>query len=203
MKLSYKIVFTSSSIILVMGLLILGALQIVIRTTLKEYLISRGIFLSQTVAESLINPYLDRNFLVIDRHLSSVKQRTFDLEYAYLVDPDQRVLFSTFEHGFPTELLYRTLLPKDQTTQVLLLSTEAGYIRDVGVRLIPGLPAELHLGFSEETIKRSVDRVSVIVSLIILGGTIVFGVAAFAFGHRITRPLEELSSMASRIGEAG
>lgn len=200
MKLGYKIVLTSSTIILAMGLLILGALQVIVKATLKNYLVNRGIFVTQTVAESLLNSYLDKNLLVIDRYLSSVKQRTFDLEYAYLIDPHQQILLSTFEQGFPVELLYRTLLPKEQTIQVLLLKTEAGYIRDVGIKLLPGLSAELHLGFSEETVRRSVERVGVIISLITLGGVIVFGAAAFTLSHHITRPLEELSTMATRIG---
>ncbi|MCL4425764.1 MAG: histidine kinase [Firmicutes bacterium] len=201
MKLSRRIILTTSAIIVVMGLLTIFALQALVKSALKSYLVSRGVSLTETIAENIINPYLDGNLLVIDRALAAVKNRTADLEYAFLFDPDQRILLSTFEDGFPPDLLQKTIVPAGETTQVLLLRTETSQVRDIGLYLIPGLPAQLHLGFSEETIQHSLGQVGMVIAFLTLVGVTVGSVASLTISSFITRPLEVLSSMATRIGQ--
>jgi len=201
MKLSRRIILTTSAIIVIMGLLTIFALQALMKTALKGYLVSRGVSLAETIAENIVNPYLDGNLLVVDRTLAAVKNRTSDLEYAFLYDPDQGILLSTFEDGFPPDLLQKTIVPAGETTQVLLLRTETGYVRDIGLKVIPGLPAQLHLGFSEETIQRSLGQIGLVIAFLTLVGVTVGSVAALTFSRFITRPLEILSSMATKIGQ--
>lgn len=201
MKLSKKIVIITALIVVVMGILTVLSIQVVLAGALKMQLEDKGLSLSQVMANDLANPLLDGDLLVVERILKAVQEDGHSVEYAWVVTPGANKVIHTFGSGFPEALLTANPVPSDRIYSIQLLSTEKGPIRDIGMRILDGLDAELHVGFSEKGILSSLQRVTWIVIALTLVGIAIGSLAAWFLGRYVTGPLERLTGLSKHIGE--
>lgn len=201
MKLSKKIVIITALIVVVMGILTVLSIQVVLAGALKMQLEDKGLSLSRVMANDLANPLLDGDLLVVERILKAVQEDGHSVEYAWVVTPGANKVIHTFGSGFPEALLTANPVPPDRTYSIQLLSTEKGPIRDIGMRILDGLDAELHVGFSENGILSSLRRVTWIVIALTLVGIVIGSLAAWFLGRYVTGPLERLTGLTKHIGE--
>lgn len=174
---------------------------VVVGNALRGELEAKGLAASQYLAESLLNPLLDEEFLLVQRSLEDAKASLPDVEYAYVIGFDGRLVAHTFPNGFPAALIYANIIPMEQTTQVQVLLTERGIIRDIGFRVLSGLPAELHIGLNEARINASLKHTTGLILGLTLLATILGGTAAGILGEHLTRPLGDLARSALRLGQ--
>lgn len=200
MKLSSKIVIITAVIVMVMGLLTVFSIQAVVSRSLKEQLQDKGLSLARVMANDIANPLLNGDLLVVQRILKAVTEDGHSVEYAFVIAPDGKTLIHTFGDGFPEALLTANPIPAGRPHSIQLLVTEKGPIRDIGLKVLDGLDAELHVGFTETSIQRSLRRVTWIIALLTLGGIALACGAAWLLGRYVVRPLERLTRLTRRIG---
>jgi PAS domain S-box-containing protein len=188
-------------IVVVAGLLTIFALNAVLAHALRTQLLTKGQALTHTVGESIANALIDGDLLAVQDALANLKATSPDVVYAYAFGPDGGPVIHTFTGGFPTDLLAALRIPPGQDESVRLLATESGPVRDFAWRPLDGLPAEVHIGFTENQILAAQEQVTLILAGLTFGGVLFGIVAAVAFSRLVARPLTELARYARRLGQ--
>lgn len=201
MRLATRIAVGASAVIVVMGLLTIGTLHALIRGSLRRQATDDELILTRMAAERLADPLLDGSWVKAQGVLDDLAAASPSVAFAYVIDPMNRRVLHTFPHGLPRALAAVNRLPADGSTGVQWreLKTENGIVREVAVRVIDGLDAELHVGFAERLIASSVREVARTIALITLLGVILGTAVALALGRRISRPLEAVTGHARRL----
>lgn len=200
MKIGTKLTLAMSVLVVAMGLLTVAAIHVVIGSALRQELQQKGLTLTGHLAEYLANPLLDNEQLVVQQALDDLVNGESDVEYAYVIGFDRELIAHTFGNGFPADLLAANPLTGDEQQRVRLLDTERGYVRDVAFRVLEGMDAELHVGFNEQGIRRSLGRTTGIITGLAVLAMLVGWVAVSALSRFITRPLVSLTQGVHRLG---
>jgi len=201
MNLRLKIIATTSTIVVILGVLTVAAINTIVANTLRRELIANGLSLAQVTGEAVANALLDGDLLAVQETLDNLKATRPDIVYAYAFGPNNPVVVHTFVDGFPRDLLTINSIPEGELFQGQRLITETGPIRDIGLRPIDGLNAQLHIGLSETGIQATLHQATWIIALITLGGMITGVLASIAFGRFVTKPLVRLTAGVKRLGE--
>ncbi|ACL19262.1 multi-sensor signal transduction histidine kinase [Desulfitobacterium hafniense DCB-2] len=202
MKLSTKMIIITVILIVVMGLLTMGAISTIVEQAMTQQLEEQGLTYSRMAADNVANPLLDGNVLIVQRTIENLLQTGSGISYVYVIDNYGNVIAHTFSGGFPSNLTNINILGSNQMKNTILLNMQSqGLIRDVGVRILEGLNAEIHIGFSQNSILQWVYNVRKLMLNLTLYGVLLGAVAALILSTLITRPLKRLASYALRLGK--
>lgn len=200
MKLRTKIMLTTTAVVVAMGILTMVLITRLVSSTLDRQLREKGITLVRLLAEGIANPLLDGQYLEVQRMLEGVKKAEEGVAYLYVTGLEGEVVAHTFPRGFPLELLEVNRVGAGSLHQDRFLRTERGLIWDVGLRVMDGLDAELHVGFTWEGVERAIGAIIKVLFSLTAGGVVLGGLAATGLSRLITRPLEVLAGEISRLG---
>ena len=200
MNLQTKIIAATSAIVVTLGLLTVIAINTVVANTLTRELAASGLSLVQVLGEAVANPLLDGDLLAVQETLNNMKATRPDIVYAYAFGPVDRAVVHTFPNGFPADLLIANFIPTGQLSQSQLLMTEVGPVLDIGWRPLDGLSAEVHIGFSESELQRTLGQVTWVVAGLTLAGILTGVIASYTFGRFVTQPLTRLIDGVRRLG---
>ncbi|KUO61759.1 MAG: histidine kinase [Gracilibacter sp. BRH_c7a] len=201
MKLSTKLIIATIILIIVMGLLTIGAITTIVEQAMTEQLEEQSLTFAFMAADNVANPLLDGNILIVQRMLENLQDTGYGISYAYIIDDHGKIIAHTFDRGFPINLTNINILEETMGTQTVLLDTkELGLIRDVGVRVIEGLNAEIHVGFSQNSILQFVSSIRTLLMNLTLYGILLGSAAALILSNLITKPLKMLANHALRLG---
>ncbi|MEA5024564.1 hypothetical protein SDC9_20787 [bioreactor metagenome] len=189
-------------LIVVMGLLTMGAISTIVQQAMTQQLEEQGLTYSRMAADNVANPLLDGNILNVQRTIENLLQTGSGISYVYVIDNDGKVAAHTFSGGFPSNLTNINVLEPSQVTSTMLLNVQSqGLIRDVGVRILEGLNAEIHIGFSHNSIMQWIYNVRKLMLSLTLYGVLLGSVAALVLSTLITKPLKKLAAHALRLGK--
>lgn len=201
LRLGQRIILTTTTIVVLMGLLTVGILHGIISNALDTQLAEKGLATSRVLADDLANPLLDGDTLVVQRALQRFLGEGSSVVYAYVIVPDPPQVIHTFAGGFPLALLEATRLAPDESSSVERLATEQGRVRDFGIRVLRGLDYEVHVGYSEESILVSSRRVTWLVAGLTALGVLAATLLAWLLGRYVAKPLERFAANAEAVGE--
>ena len=201
MKFSTRIILTTTAIIILLGLATMLSIYTVVQSALRRESSDKGLALTQVTGENVANALLDGNWLAVQNTLDDLTASNPNIMYAYVLDPTQGRVIHTFTSGFPADLLTADRLTAGERSSLRLLDTADGPIRDVAWRILDGFDAEVHLGFSEQGIVASVNQAALLIGGLTLLGVLVGSLSALGLGRRVSRPLEELTAHALRLGQ--
>lgn len=202
MKLSTKMITATIVLIIVMGLLTIGAISTIVEQAMTEQLEEQALTFSLMAADNVANPLLDGNILIVQRMIENLQQTGSGISYVYIIDNDGKVAAHTFSGGFPINLTYINVLEQDTNTKtVLLKSKPQGVIRDVGVKILDGLNAEIHIGFSQNSILQFLANIKRLLLNLTFYGILLGSVAALILSNLITKPLKVLAAYSLRLGK--
>ncbi|KJR46407.1 Sensor histidine kinase [Desulfosporosinus sp. I2] len=197
MKLGKKISWVMVMIITVFGLLTVLIINYVIADALRESVQDKEVSLAKVVASNLANPALSGNYLTVQRTLEGLSEDR-QLVYAYLILPDGNVLH-TLKKTISNELVELNRLTPGEPYSLESFMSNEGRVQDVGVFLIEGLESELHIGFKEDYIQATLERVFGTIVLITLLGVTLGSLAAGALGKYLSSPIEKLTKITRKI----
>ncbi|SPF44127.1 Signal transduction histidine kinase [Candidatus Desulfosporosinus infrequens] len=202
MRLSHKIIFVTSGIMVVMGLVTIVTINGVVKGTVRTSIEQNGIVLAETTSSNVADQYLDGKLLTVKSVLQNLLDSNRYLVYAYILNRDNGTVVDTFPQGFPAGLAQVDPLPNGSTSVAQLLNVDGDLVRDTAVPLVRGLDSiELHIGLSESALLLPIARISWVTAVLTLIGIIVGSLAALLLSRLITSPLEKLTKQAERIGE--
>ena len=197
MKLSTKISMLTVSIVVTMGLLTILLINYIVTVNLRDSVQDKELSLAKVVANNLANSVLNGNYLTVQRNMEDLKEDR-QLVYIFLILPDGRVMH-TLPGNISPELVELNRLSSGEGYALKSFLSDEGKVEDVGTYLVDGLPAEVHIGFSENYVKAVLAKVfKTILGLTALG----VAFASFAagwLGKYLSRPIERLTAVSRKI----
>lgn len=183
------------------GVITTLAINQILALNLRRELSNSGRAIALSVGENLANALLEGNLASIQEALNSTINSNPDIVYAFAFGPHTPIVH-TFPDGFPSDLL-QLLAARDPDREFdeFLLETENGQVHDFAFRPLDGVPAELHLGVSENRIFAEQRKVTSLVLGLTAVGCVLAAGMAYAFSRLATSPLVELTRRVNGLGE--
>lgn len=150
--------------------------------------------LAASLSEGIAPDTINGNATHVNQVLETVVSRNSELDYAYVVDFDNKILAHTFKDGFPAKI-FNSIGSETARVQTRSFIIDGADIDDLSFPIIEGMSARLHLGLNEEfdelLIRATARELMLIVLLLGLVGISI----AFPLSRQLTRPLEKLGSL--------
>lgn len=198
-RLTARVTLAVVLIVVAAGFITTGVINLVLMRNLRAEFITSGQALTLALGESLANPLVEGDLAAVQEAVNAAVRRNKGVVYAFAFGPDTPIIH-TFADGFPADLLRTVPVDREGPGEGLLLRTEQGLVRDFGYRPLDGLPAEVHLGVSQERIVTLQRQVTQFVLVLTLVGCILAAVVAYAFSRLATYPLVDLTRRVQRLG---
>ncbi|MBS1111830.1 MAG: signal transduction histidine kinase [Nitrospirae bacterium] len=200
MRLRTKISSLTIAIALSVAVLILIPVRGVVMDAFRAELGKKAASIAANLSDRIANFILLGDRYQTEKAFYEVLEKESDLEYIFVTDEEGIMFANTFDKGVPAGILSWNPL-NERESNIQLLETEKGYIRDVGINIFEGMKAELHLGIREERLKDTLIKMRYL-TLPVIGFVILLGVAASILLSRfITRPLSEFTGFAKVLGK--
>ncbi len=199
MKFRTKIIILTTTVVAMVGLLMMLSIRGTIINAFRGELEKKAISIAGNLSDRIADLIpLEDNFQ-ITQAFNEVLIKEKDLEYIFVTDEKGSLFTHTFDDGPPEDLLsWNPLTGKEMNVQ--LLETEKGYIRDVGVKVFNNTKAELHVGIREDSLRDTLNSMRSI-TLPIIGFVILMGMIASIFLSRlVTEPLNKFVDFTKVLG---
>lgn len=191
-----KILGIVLALTIVLGLGITWQVRTVMHAVLLDELDSRGTSVVSDLAARSVDPILLNDTFALHQLLVETVGNHPDIVYAFVVDPDGRVIAHSFgDEGFPTGLLS---LPA--TDDRVVYDTTDGRMHDFSAAIFDAQAGTAHVGMSETRLHNVIDGVTgqmLLTTLVVA----LFGVGAAIFLTWIlTRPILDLVGTTNQVG---
>lgn len=171
-----------------LGAVAVGQMRRDLYGTLSDELVGRGESVALDLAARGGDHLLTEDLFSVHVLLQDTQRHNPDMVYAFIVDAGrERVLADTFPTGVPTDLLTvpAGALRPGQQTEVLLLNSDQGLIRDVRAPILGGEAGWVRVGMAES---RVMDLIGAATRRLVYV-TALAGVVALAIGLSFSRVL--------------
>ncbi|MBI3206100.1 MAG: HAMP domain-containing protein [Myxococcales bacterium] len=161
---------------------------------------ARGAALAQQIAAMTVDDLLTGQRFAAERLMQDVVTTQPDVEYAFAIAEDHRVLAHTFKEGFPSDLLLAHTTPRAERPSLVVRIGERE-VHDVMAPVVGGLAGHVHVGIS--TGRATALSRDLLMRLSLIGvGVVLTGVAVtLALSSRVLRRLRRLSDAAEAVGK--
>jgi len=199
MKLRTKITLLTTAIAVSVVFFTLLSIRGVITNAFREELEKRAVSVAVNLSDRVANYILLKDYFQAAKDIHEVLNKENDIEYIFIVNEENQIIANTFNNEIPPDILSWNPL-NNKTTNIQLLDTEKGYIRDVGVKIFNGMKSELHLGIREDNLKHTITQLRKITVPIIIFVTLLGAIASFVFSRLITEPLNKFVEFTKVLG---
>jgi len=166
---------------------------------LRKELLEKGISLAKTFIAQNLNSLLYDDIIAIEMAIRGLKRSEKDVAYAFILNPHNEVLCSTFENGFPGQL-YKVVMSKMGDDAPFLLKTEDGFVWHIHFPIMEGYLGSFHLGISENRIRRIINN-AILQTVVII--SVISGIGTLLILLFINRMANSLSALVKTIKMVG
>jgi PAS domain S-box-containing protein len=199
-RLTTRIMLSMVAIVVLAGLITAVAVNQLVSHHLRSELIASGKALTLALGESIANALVEGDLVAMQEMVDVTVANNPDILYAFAFGPATPIVH-TFPNGFPGELLHVVGHVDERPGTGILLATEFGVVRHFGYRPLDGLPAEVHIGFSQARILDLQRQVTGFVLMLTVFGCAAAVALTYGFSRLALHPLAELSRQVKRLGE--
>jgi sensor histidine kinase regulating citrate/malate metabolism len=189
--------------IVIGGTLLLSvALAIQIRASvtrlMEQQLENQGISIARDLAARATDDILVNDLYALRQLLLETQNNNPDVIYAFVLDPQGKVLVHTFGEGFPAGLAQMNSVSANQHHSTILLDTPQGLVWDVAVPIFDGRAGTARIGLSGAIINQVVLSITsqMLITMVFVLALSLLAAAFLTFV--LTRPILELVA-ATRI----
>jgi len=172
-----------------------------IQDDLMGFQIKRASSLGDAIAEGISLDVINSNSLQALNQLNAIINKNEALDYAFVTNFNGDLFVHTFGQGFPRGLLGYIQHERVDAPGDAHFITEHGGIYDIGIPLIEGMRARLHIGVNKNEVNYLIKNIrnrilwaSILVSLIGIWGAVLIG-------RHLSAPLDQLSAWMSLYGK--
>ena len=195
-----KILGIVLALVLLLGLGITLQVRATLTRTLDAQLQEQSVSVARDLAARATDLILINDLYTLYRLMLETAENNANVRYAFVVDPEGRVLAHTFGDGFPTGLLASNSTAVKEHHRTAVLETDEGLVWDTAVPIFEGRAGIARVGLTDAGVRRAVDAVTgqLLLTTAVVSMT---GITAAAFLTWIlTRPLLALVQAAHAIG---
>ncbi len=173
-----------------------GTLAYVMVENLREQSVS----IARDVAARSADPILINDLFTLQQLLHDTQSNNPDVRYAFVLDPQGRVLASTFSQGFPLDLLGSNTVTPDEHHRLTQLVTDEGAVWDTAVPIFNGRSGIARIGLSETRVQAALSAITT--QLLLTTGVVsAIGIlAATVLTIILTRPIVSLVRATQAVG---
>lgn len=180
----------------VLGLGITWQVRTVMNTVLLDELDSRGTSVVSDLAARSVDPILLNDTFALHELLVQTVGNHHDIVYAFVVDPEGRVIAHSFgDEGFPTDLLSLPL-----ADGLVVYDSADGRMHEFNAPIFDGQAGTARVGMSEARLRSVIDAVTgqmVLTTLVVA----LCGIgAAILLTWVLTRPILDLVGTTNQVG---
>jgi PAS domain S-box-containing protein len=202
LSLRKKFILGTTLLILLVG----GALGLLVRHELhsrfEDEVLKRGLSVARYIAEAAEIPLITENKFSLERLVNDYRKLDTDIEYIYIVAPDNSLTAHTFGSKIPRQLIDEAIKALRQD-QAAILEVKGGRIYDISTPIQSGALGSVHIGMYEEVIDRNATGILMRMLPFVLVILILGIAAAIAFASAITRPIALLIDRAEHLSRGG
>jgi signal transduction histidine kinase len=191
---------------IILGLVVLlgVGLTIFVRQSLYRAMYSELELLAVSVASDLASRSTDlilvNNLYALYDLIQETRQNYPDIRYILILDKEQRPLISTFGNVLPAGLQEANLPAPGERYRLFAFNSPEGGILDAAVPIFDGRAGLMRVGFSENSITRTVNLVTSQLLLATLLVSTIGIIASIFLTWVLTRPILSLAQAAQAVG---
>jgi len=163
-------------------------------------LADKGRALANQLVADCISPIITERYFEMTMKFKDLESLEKDIVYIYVESENGGVLAHTFASGVPPELRQGVKTDKSRPYFTRHISTDKGLVHDIGMPVMGGQLGVLHLGLSDQAIRKDVNDVVMLIVMFSIFFLIVGTAASVGFSRTITGPLMKLAGAAEAFG---
>ncbi|OGU18351.1 MAG: hypothetical protein A2076_05320 [Geobacteraceae bacterium GWC2_53_11] len=165
----------------------------------EDEILKRGLSVARYIAEAAEIPLITENKTSLEALVNDYRKLDKDIEYIYIVAPDNSLAAHTFGATVPQKLINESIKNLRSQGRKVILTTASGRIYDISTPVQGGALGSVHIGLYESLIDRNVEGVLMrmlpfVLVILVLGIS-----AAILFAAAITRPIALLTGAVKRL----
>jgi signal transduction histidine kinase len=160
--------------------------------TMTAQLEEQSISISRDLAARATDPILLNDLLRLHDLLDETLANNPSVRYAFLLDSHGQVIASTFEGGFPLDLLSLNLADGHEHHHTILIQTDEGLIWDTAVPILDGKVGTARIGLSDASMQLALSTLTAQFLLTILLVSVTGILVAVFLTWILTRPILSL-----------
>ena len=186
--------------------LVVGALGLLVKHELhsrfEDEVLKRGLSVARYIAEAAEIPLITENKVSLKLLVTDYRKLDTDIEYIYILAPDNSLTVHTFGSKFPLQLIDEAIKALRQG-QAAILEVKEGRIYDISSPILGGALGSVHIGLYEAVIDRNAAGILMRMLPFVLVILILGIAAAIVFAAAITRPIARLTNGVERLSMGG
>lgn len=196
-----KITLAMISILLIFGIVVVLTTREVASKALYEEHRKRGVSIALYVAERIVEPLLAMDFMRMKDLIDEVVKTNEDIQYLFVLQPDNTPTVHTFSGGFPVDLITINQVPANKEYQMRLLAIQAELIYDFAVTVSVGKNTlgTVRVGFSPQRITTILNRIYWTSFVIFTAAIALAALVGALLAKTITRRVQLLRKSAEEI----
>ena len=201
LSLRKKIILGTALLVLLIG----GALGVVVKQELhsrfEEEILKRGLSVARYISEAAEIPLITENNVSLALLVNGYRKLDKDIEYIYIVAPDNSLTAHTFGSAVPRQLIDEALKSPQNTGHTIAIETKEGQIYDISTPIQGGALGSVHIGLYAALIHKNVQGVLMSMLPFDIGIMILGIIIAVIFASAITRPILLLTRAVERLSK--
>lgn len=160
--------------------------------TMTAQLSEQSVSISRDLAARATDPILLNDLLRLHDLLDETLANNPNVRYAFLLDSRGQVIASTFEGGFPLDLLSLNLADGHEHHHTVLIQTDEGLVWDTAVPILDGKVGTARIGLSDASMQLALSTLTAQFLLTILLVSVTGILVAVFLTWILTRPILSL-----------
>ncbi len=195
-----KILGIVLGLVLLLGLGITVQVRQALTQTMETQLEQQSVSMTRDLAARATDLILIRDLYALHQLLVEMPTNNSDVRYAFVVDPQGRILANTFGTAFPEGLVEANSARPDEHHRTVVLNTDEGLVWDTAVPIFAGRAGTARVGLSKAGVNQAVDAVTGQLLLTTVFVSVVGIAAAALLTWILTRPILALAEAAQAVG---
>jgi signal transduction histidine kinase len=195
-----KILGMVLGLVLLLGLGVTLQVRATLAYVMTENLRDQSVSIARDVAARSADPILINDLYALQQLLRDTQANNVDVRYAFVLDTHQRVLASTFQGGFPADLITANTTAPAEHHRTMSLTTDEGVVWDTAVTIFDGRAGTARIGLSESRVQATLNTVTTQLLLTTVIVSAIGILAATVLTVILTRPILTLVRAAQAVG---
>lgn len=202
-SLKVKIMAGVGALVLTFGITVMGSIHRGLSRMLREELARRGVTIARVLVGPAEDAILTDNRFALHQLFRDTMSGYDDVRYIFVLGPAGDVQAHTFTAGIPKGLAQAAAAAPSTAAGISArkISTDEGRIQDIAAPLLGGRLGAVHVGMTEESVRR---RIAAVVFIWGAGAAVMLGLGlagAYWLTERLAQRFSHLVDVARRVGE--
>lgn len=199
LSLRKKFILGTTLLILLVGSALGLLVGYELHSRFEDEMRKRGLSVARYIAEAAEIPLITENIVSLKQLVNDYRKLDKDIEYIYIVAPDNTLTAHTFGTAVPRQLIDEAIKAVREKDRTAVFEVKEGRIYDISTPVLGGVLGSVHIGLYDSMIHRNVAGVLMTMLPFVLVILVLSIAASVLFASAITRPITLLTGGVRRL----